>query len=206
MARVTLVKKARKDQGSCKCGTKIKTGDEYRWWQFRFGPRNVRCMKPECAPRGSDLTQSEFLSQLSNIEDSVSEALSDFNNGSQPGDLASALSTAADELRTLGEECQEKKDNMPEGLQEGDVGQLLEERASGCEEKADELESAASEIEQLELWDDVNKYLEDHPDCERGEKETEEGYRIRIQEEMEEANQDAREEAAGNVDTDLSIM
>ena len=53
----------------------------------------------------------------------------------------------AEALRELGSEQQEKYDNMPEGLQQGDTGQMLEERASNCESWADEIEQRADELE-----------------------------------------------------------
>ena len=205
MPRVMIVKKAQKNQGECgKCGAKIKKGDGYKWWKFRYGGRRVRCLKPECSPKPSDLTQSEFYGTLYAIQESVETALDDFRNGGEPGDLASALNDAASELRELGEECQGKLDNMPEGLQQGDTGQLLENRAQECEGKADELESAASEIESVELYDDLEKYLADN-EMAREEKESDEDYNQRCQEEMDQANETAREEAVSNIEVDLSI-
>ena len=205
MPRVNIVKKAQKDQGQCKCGAEIKRGDGYRWWKFRYGGRRVRCMKPGCTPRPSDLTQSEFLGQLYDMEDALQAALDDFRNGtSDPGDCASALNDLAQQLRDLGSECQDKFDNMPEGLQQGDTGQLLETRAQECESKADELEGAVSEIESVELHDDTEKYLADNP-VGREEKESDEDYQKRVQEEMDEGNQETRDEAASNAEVDLSI-
>ena len=205
MPRVTIVKKAQKDQGSCgKCQVKIKVGDGYRWWKFNFGGRYVRCLKAECAPKPSDLTRSEFYSTLYDIEDSVSAALDDFRSGGEADDLASALNDAAEQLRELGQECQDKFDNIPEGLQQGDTGQLLENRAQECEGKADELESAAGEVESLELHDDMAKYLDEN-EMARKEGENEEDFKKRIQAVMEEANEQARDEAASNAEVDLSI-
>ena len=205
MPRVTTVKKAQKAQGECgKCNAKIKEGDGYKWWKFRFGGRRVRCLKSECAPKPSDLTQSEFYGTLYDIQDSVETALDEFRNGGEPGDLASALNDAAGQLRDLGEECQGKLDNMPEGLQQGDTGQLLENRAQECESKADELESAAGEVESIELYDDPVKYLADN-EVAREEKESDEDYNKRVQKEMDEANETARDEAASNAEVDLSI-
>jgi len=205
MPRVTAVKKAQKDQGPCgKCQVEIKTGDGYRWWKFNFGGRYVRCLKAECTPKPSDLTRSEFYSALYGIEDSASAALDDFRSGGDPSDLASALNDAAEQLRELGQECEEKLGNMSEGLQQGDTGQLLENRAQECEAKADELESAASEIESVELYDDAAKYLEEN-EMARNEGENEEDYNKRVQEAMEEANEQARDEAASNAEVDLSI-
>ena len=205
MPRVILVVKAQKNQGQCgKCQAPIKKGGGYKWWKFRFGGRRVRCLKPECSPKPSDLTQSEFYGTLYSIQESVETALDNFRNGGEPEDVASALNDAASELRELGEECRGKLDNMPEGLQQGDTGQLLEQRADECESKADELESAASEIESVELYDDLEKYLADN-EIAREEKESEEDYKTRCQEEMDQANDTARDEAATNAEIDLSI-
>ena len=205
MPRVTSVKKAQKNQGECtKCGVKIKKGDGYRWWKFRFGGRYVRCLKPECSPKPSDLTRSEFYGTLYGLEESLNSALEDFRKGGESADLASTLNELADELRNLGSECQDKLDNMPEGLQQGDTGQLLENRAQECESKADELESAAGEIESVELYDDLAKYLADNS-VSRQEGESDEDFNKRVKEEMEEGNQETRDEAASNAEIDLSI-
>src|SRR3990167_6691124 len=205
MPRVMIVKKAQKAQGECgKCNAKIKKGDGYKWWKFRFGGRHVRCLKTECAPRPSDLTQSEFYGTLYGIEESLGTAIEDFRNGGEPADLAGTLNELAEELRQLGSECQDKLDNMPEGLQQGDTGQLLENRAQECESKADELESAASEIESVELYDDLEEYLADNETA-REEKESEEAHKTRVKQDMDEANEQARDEAASNAEVDLSI-
>lgn len=205
MPKVMLVKKARKAHGQCgKCSVRIERGDAFRWWKFRYGGLHIRCLKPGCSPKPSDLTQSEFYGSLYGIQESIEDALESFRTGGELIDCASALNAAAQELRNLGEECQGKLDNMPEGLQQGDTGQLLENRAQECESKADELESAASEIESAELYDDLEKYLADN-EVAREEKETDEDYNARCQEEMDQANETARDEAASNAEVDLSI-
>lgn len=166
MARVTHIKKAQKDQGPCtKCHTKIKVGDPYVWWKFLRWPRSVRCAKPECSPKPSDLTRSEFYSTLYDLGDRLQSALDDFRKEGDGSSLSSELNDIASELRTLGEECQEKYDNMPEGLQQGDTGQLLQTRAEECDSKANELESAASTLDSFadegETEDDIESARED---------------------------------------------
>jgi hypothetical protein len=155
MARVTHVKKAQKAQGPCtKCRTEIKVGDPYCWWKFLRGPRYVRCAKAACSPKPSDLTRSEFYSTLYDLGDRLQSALDDFRTGGDASDLSSELNDIASDLRTLGEECRDKYSNMPEGLQQGDTGQLLETRADECDSKADELESAASTLDSFEEPED----------------------------------------------------
>ena len=91
MPRVTRVAKAQKAQGSCsKCGKKIAKGDPYIWWKFRFGGKRVRCA--ECPPKPSDLTQSEYLSQVYDLE----ERIGDINND-DPTAAISELESIADD-------------------------------------------------------------------------------------------------------------
>lgn len=140
MPRVTRVAKARKDQGCCsKCGKPIKAGDPYVWWQNKTtygGIRRNRCKEAACYPKASDLTTSAFRAPLYALQEQLESA-----------SCIDDIREIVDELRSLGEEQQEKFDNLPEGFQQGDTGQLLEERANGCEEAASELESQADDWE-----------------------------------------------------------
>ena len=148
MPRVNTVKKCLKDQGQCgKCDTPILKGDPYVWWKFRYGGRRVRCTKPDCYPKPSDLTQSEFLSQMYDFQERIANIGENIENATE--DLAGERDMLVDEIRTLGEEQEEKKSNMPEGLQEGSTGELLEERYNNCEEWASELENVDLEGENL---------------------------------------------------------
>jgi hypothetical protein len=134
MPNVTFVKKARKaipDAG-------IKAGDAYYWWKFRFGGIH-RSLTP---PKPSQLTQSTFLSTVLGLQEQAEDITSRLRNGDLTcSDAESDLSNLADELRSAGEDAQSSLDNMPEGLQQGDTGQLLQERADQAETTADELEN-----------------------------------------------------------------
>lgn len=138
MPRVNFVKKARKaipESG-------IKVGESYYWWSFRYGGKRVS----KTHPRPSQLTQSEYLSTAYSLQ----EQLEDFEI--DPEDMASLsneLTSIADDLRTLGSEQEDKRSNMPDQLQDGEIGERLQNRAEACEEVASELESAASEVEDL---------------------------------------------------------
>lgn len=191
MPRVTFVKKAQKAPGQCgKCGIKIKVGDSYRWWKFRYGGKRVRCDKAECAPRASDLTQSEFYSTLYSIQDSLEEAISNQS--------ADDMRSAAEELRSLGEECSDKRSNMPDSLQYSETGELLETRSDECSSRADEIESAADEMD--DLTTDWEEYAEEQS-IERNEDESDEDFQQRVTEAMDQAIEDAW----SGVDIDLSI-
>jgi predicted RNA-binding Zn-ribbon protein involved in translation (DUF1610 family) len=154
MPRVTKVHKTRKDQGTCpKCGAPIAIGAAYVWWQFKNCGRSIRCNKTECYPKPSELTRSEFLSTVLGLQESSfqhSDNVTMEDIETERDDVQSALEDLASEL-------QEKHDNMPEGLQEGDTGQLLQERADSVQEAADALESVDCTYDNEEEMTDEQK-------------------------------------------------
>lgn len=163
MAKVTFVKSARKDNPVAK------KGESYYWWKPMVGGRGGAKRYSKERPSRSQLTQSEFLSTLYGIED---------------GDMASAqtpedFKAVAEALRELGEEQQGKYDNMPEGLQQGDTGQMLEERAQGCESWADEIDQRADELEtalegfdeRWQAWADYREAQDAYDDLDEDEQE-----------------------------------
>jgi hypothetical protein len=134
MTRLNFVKKARKDYEA----EGIKRGDSYYWWAFRFGPT----YRSKTRPTRSRLTQSEFMGTMYNIEDRIGEL-----GGSSLEDATSERDSIVSELQDLASEQEDKLSNMPDGLQEGSVGQLLQERADYCNEMADELDNIDLDIE-----------------------------------------------------------
>jgi uncharacterized protein YukE len=142
-------RKARKDYPE----SGIKAGDTYFFAQIKTGPRSSRIIRSKDRIPQSKLTTSAFKSTVYGIEESFDSIVHD---NSAPD----ALKDIAQQLRDLGEETQGSFDNMPDGLQQGDTGQMLEERVSNCEQWADDieqiadtLESTISEIEEKDLAD-----------------------------------------------------
>lgn len=147
MARLNFVKKARKANKAAG----IKKGDSYYWWKFRTGGRGGIKRISKTRPRRSALTQSEFYGTMYDAEDDLAAALADFiTEKISFNDLAASCEQAAEEVRRAGEECQEKYDNMPDGLQQGDTGQMLETRVRQCDEIADQLDNAATNVRDVE--------------------------------------------------------
>lgn len=107
----------------------IAKGDTYYYTKMKAGPRSSRVLRSKTPFRRSQLTGSEYLGTLYDIEDDQAKL-----------DSLDDASDIAERYRTLGEETQEKFDNMPDGLQEGDTGQMLQERADACEAAATEIE------------------------------------------------------------------
>jgi flagellar biosynthesis chaperone FliJ len=144
MPRVNYVKKARKDNPCCK------KGESYYWWKFRFGGKRYS----KTPPKRSQLTQSDFYSQLWELEEQRNDLCGNADVDSLEG-FKSDIEDIAQQLEDLGSECEDKRDSMPEQLQDGDVGQLLETRSERCQEMASELEDALSEIEDIDLEEEI---------------------------------------------------
>jgi transcription initiation factor IIF auxiliary subunit len=124
----------------------IKKGEMYYYTKIKTGPYSSREMRQKEPFKPSQLTSSEYLSSLYSWDESLAALTS--------MDDAQGL---VDEIRELGEAQQEKLDNMPEGLQQGDTGQMIQERIDACE-------TAASEIE--EIISDYESEKDDH-ECKR---------------------------------------
>lgn len=128
MPRVHHVKKARKKNPV------VDAGEEYYWWKFAFRPKQFS----KTYPKRSQLTQSDFLSQVYDLED---DRIAKLSTDMSLEDLQSERDELVEEIRTLGEECQEKLDNMPEQLQYAPSGETLQNRVDECENWASELEN-----------------------------------------------------------------
>ena len=121
----------------------IKKGDVYYYTKLKLQRGGIE-KRSKTPFKPSDLTTSPFKSGFLAI-----------GQGWDASDKsADEMRAAGEALRELGTEAQESFDNMPEGLQQGDTGQLLQARAEGCESKADELGGLADELEGLENPDD----------------------------------------------------
>lgn len=137
MTQVHNVKKAQKDypeQG-------IKKGEEYFWWSFRFGGKHLS----KTPPKPSQLTQSEYLQGIYEIQETI-ESL----EAEDAEDLKSRIDEIIEQLGEIRDTCQGNLDNMPEQLQEGDTGQLLQERI-------ETVEGAIEELEGIDVDDDVDE-------------------------------------------------
>lgn len=124
----------------------IHKGEPYYWWQFSGRERSISKNKP----RRSQLTQSEFLSELWDIEDDISEACPDTVE-----DLKACVEEWKERIETLREQCEERRDNMPESLQESETGQLLQERYDGLDSWYNDIEAVDLDIDEEQLKQDA---------------------------------------------------
>ncbi len=136
---------------------RIAKGQKHYFWVLKTGPRSSRTYRQVEPPRPSQLTTSEFLGRVGDMEIDIKAFAHDST-------LPDTLREFAEEVRALGEEQQEKYDNMPDGLRDGPTGEMLQERADGAASWADEIESAADslgdKIEEIEgkAWFELEEF------------------------------------------------
>jgi len=118
------------DRKCGRCGEAIEPGQQYRQWSFRYGGTHYRCMRTQCAPRQSDLTQSKMQAVYLAIED-AEDSVGDVEDHEA---LSSLVEGVADVVREVADEYTEAAEPF------GGQGEN-QERAEELEGWADELES-----------------------------------------------------------------
>lgn len=119
----------------------VQKGEKYYTWRIKLAWGGKTC-RSKTYPRPSQLNLG-FRGRIGDIE-------MDLGNANSLEDLTAV----AEAMRELGEEQQEKFDNMPEPLQYGDTGQTLEEQAQGLEEWADHIDELVDSFEDPENEDE----------------------------------------------------
>lgn len=133
----------------------ITKGEMYYTAHVKTGPASGITIRSKDPIPASRLTQSAFKSAWLSAEEGWCRS----------GKGAEDISAAAEAIREAGQEAQESFDNMPEGLQQGDTGQMLENRVSEAERVADELDSLADELESLEDPGEMDEVEEPEQDA-----------------------------------------
>lgn len=119
----------------------IAKGESYYWWQFKNGPKKIS----KDRPKPSQLTQSNYLSQLYDIQERMEDIKAE-----SPGDLEGIIEEFKNELEILKDETESSLENMPESLQSSPTGELLQERIDALDNAISELECIDCEYEEPE--------------------------------------------------------
>lgn len=135
----------------------IKKGQTYYTWSFPFGGTFKQLTKP----KRSQLTQSDFLSQWYDLQDGAAE-----EDPADLNQLEDIIQNFMSEIEMLRDEQEEKRDNMPESLQDSFSGEILQERYDALDELYNELDAIEcdSEVEKEEVneedYEDSDEYEE----------------------------------------------
>lgn len=148
MGKITRVQKSRKEYVCGRCRTKIEKGQPYLKGELNFSKPVIRCCK--CGLEAWEVTTSDY--QLS-VGEIVYRWRDNYEANEQGRD------EIVDELTSIIDDLQDRLDNMPEGLRDGDTGVLLQERI-------DYLEEAITELEDIDFEepDDEDDIFEEDPE------------------------------------------
>lgn len=114
----------------------IVKGQKHYHWKRKTGPRTSQEYRQVEPPRIEQMTSSAYKIAMHHIE----EARSKITSHEEMDDLIAMITELAEEQRG-------KFENMPEGLQQGDTGQTLEQQAETLESAVSELETIKDEWE-----------------------------------------------------------
>lgn len=143
MGKITKVQKSRKEYTCGRCRKKIEVGQPYLRGDLNFSRPVIRCCK--CGLQPWEVTTSDY--QLS-VGEIVYRWQDNYDVSEEGRDSLIA------DLEEIRDDLQGRLDNMPEGLQEGDAGQLLQERIDCLESAISDLESIDFEIDEDEEMDE----------------------------------------------------
>lgn len=117
VARIEYVKAARKAQGKCgKCGDPIPVGAAYRHFAVGFrGSKRVRCMKPTCTPRTSEL-ESSLVADIYVAVEGAQDSIAAMDTPTDPSDVESAVQ----DLTSTVQEVQDAIDQVAEQYRDQD--------------------------------------------------------------------------------------
>lgn len=153
MARVNVVQKSRKEQRCGGCGRTIPVGSKYFYVDFYSGRHAVRCA--ECGFKPYETTENPYLQELYQLKYDYNKRLEALDADTDDIDILSELSS---DLENLRDEVQERFDNIPEQLQDGEAGSLLQERIDSIDGVLSDIDS--EEYQTFEDWRDYEGYGE----------------------------------------------
>lgn len=139
---------ARKEYTCEKCHKVIAKGEQYFRIEGMYMKPRFRCK--DCKPERSELTTSDYLSWLWDLQDHLAEQY-DFSDPDVAEQIAGDLNDKADEL-------QSQLDNMPEQFQE------TSDSAMTLQSRIESLQSAASDVECCEYPDEEDDDFQDDDD------------------------------------------
>lgn len=152
MARIERHKKSTrgKDLKCSKCGKEIAVGEEYLKATPYHRTPIIRCVK--CGLKSYETSGSQYVQDIGSIVEDWQESF-----GTSDG-VTDEIISSLEEIRDY---TQESLDNMPEQLQEGDTGCMLQDRI-------DCIEGAISDLEQIS-YEDLKEDLKEEAESNIGE-------------------------------------
>lgn len=192
MARIERVSSSRKEHKCSKCGNTIEVGQPYLKATPYRRPTIYRCIK--CGLKSYETSGSEYVKEVGSIVEDWQESY-----GIRDG-VAEEIASTLEDLR---DQQQDSLDNMPEQLQDGDTGMMLQGRIDSLETAIDELENVSWEDCEIDAKDEVLEEIGEYdPDSDEwgSEEDYQEELEDRIRELTEEKYSELIDEALSNIE------
>lgn len=148
MPKIVKVNKARKDYPCSECNRYIHSGESYwRGTPFRQKPI-IRCV--ECGIQPYEVSSSEYVKTVGRIAERWEQ------------DYSVDAEAIIEVLRELSEDLTDKYENLPDGLQQSETGELIETRIENLEDVIQQLEGIDTEYEDVSQIpeDAIQEYVE----------------------------------------------
>ncbi len=129
MAKINRIK-ARKEYTCSKCRKKILVGEEYLKGVPYMRKPIIRCLS--CGLSSWELSSSEYIQRVGNLVENWEK------DYAIDEDIFDSIASEIEEIK---DECEDRYENIPDQLKEGEAGTLLEERIEALEGVYDELTS-----------------------------------------------------------------
>lgn len=192
MGKVTVINKSRKECTCNKCRKVIPVGSKYFRGELNFARPIIRCA--DCGLQSWEVTTSDYQLSVGAIVYRWQEDYSVDMYGLS--DIISSLEEIRDDL-------QSRLDNMPEGLQEGEIGTLLQDRIDSLDSAIDELNDIDEDYIKEEVVDEYETPYDSEKSSEDDENDSEVEWdddNEDMQSAFTEKLQDAIEEALSNIE------
>ena len=180
MAKIQYIKKSNrgKEVKCLRCGTVIEPGQMYYKAEPYVGPVITRCSS--CGLKSYETSGSSYIQTIGRLVEDWRSEYSDMQSAAE--DIASAIEDLKDEL-----EC--NLENIPEQLQDGAAGSLLQERIEELEDCINSLQDIDyDEIADNARYEAESSIGEFDPEDEDREYETEEEWEEAVNDEMEDVD------------------
>ena len=177
MGAVKIINKSRKETRCMKCGNTIPVGSKYYRGELNFSRDIIRC--ETCKLQHWEVTTSDYQLRVGALVYKWRESY----------DLStSGVEEIISELEDIRDDLQDRLDNMPEGLQQGDTGQLLQDRIDNLESAIDELSSIDEDCIKEEIASEYGSEDDDEePEYDEDNAEMVEAFEEKISDAIDEA-------------------
>lgn len=181
MGRVRIINKSRKETKCMKCGNIIPVGSKYYRGELNFSRDIIRC--ETCKLESWEVTTSDYQLRVGTI---VYQWRASY-------DLSiTGVEEIVSELEDIRDDLQDRLDNMPEGLQQGETGQLLQDRIDNLDSVIDELNSIDEDCIKEEIASEYGSEDDEEPEYDEDNAEMVEAFEEKIA--------DAIDDALGNIE------